>query len=328
MNILVTGGAGYIGSHVVLLLSQQGFTPIIYDNLSKGHRRAVLAGKLICGDLADLELLKRVLEEEKIGLVMHFAASSLVGESVANPSLYFNNNIANTLKLLDAMKETGVNKLVFSSTAATYGEPAKIPIEEDQPTVPTNPYGFSKLTMEGIMKWYDQAYGIKFIALRYFNAAGADPEGKIGEDHNPETHLIPVIMKVALGQLPALSLFGTDYPTKDGTCIRDYIHVMDLADAHILALKALADGCPSNIYNLGNGQGFSNKEIIETARKVTGREIPVVESPRRPGDPAVLIAGSAKIRTELGWRPRYEDLNEIIATAWQWHKTHPNGFEN
>lgn len=326
MKILVAGGAGYIGSHVALDLARKGFEPVILDSLVKGHREAVRAGKLIVGDIGNLEFVKDVLKQEKIEAVVHLAAYSLVGESVTEPAKYFRNNIGNGQTLLDAMLACGVKRIVFSSTAAVYGEPERTPITEDHPKNPTNPYGFSKLTFEGIMGAYDRAYGLKFIALRYFNAAGADPEGGIGEDHRPESHLIPIVLQTALGLRDHLELFGADYPTPDGSCIRDYIHVTDLSQAHLLALKALNDGSESRVFNLGNGHGYSNRQVIEVARKITGREIPVHEGPRRPGDPAALVASSAGIREELGWKPQYPDLESIIETAWRWHKDHPYGY--
>ncbi len=328
MKVLVAGGAGYIGSHVALDLSRRGHQPIILDNLVKGHPEAVLTGKFIKGDVGDRELITKIVTEEKIEAAVHLCAYSLVGESVGNPGKYFENNIGNGLVLLDTLVNSGVKKFVFSSTAAVYGEPEFTPITEDHPKNPTNPYGFSKLTFEGMLKAYEAAYGLHYISLRYFNAAGADAEVEIGEDHQPESHLIPIVLQAALGVRPHIEIFGTDYPTPDGTCIRDYIHVSDLSQAHILALEALADGAGSNIYNLGNGQGYSNREVIETARRVTGREIPVKEGARRPGDPAVLVASSERIRADLNWQPRYPELEKIIATAWRWHQTHPHGYQS
>jgi len=331
LKILITGGAGYIGSQVVLDLCRRGDEPVVLDNLSTGHQEAVAracvsGGRLIRGDVADRPLVERILGEEEIEAVIHLAADSLVGESTENPGKYFRNNISGGLVLLDAMVAAGVTKIIFSSTAAVYGEPSTVPIPEDHPLQPANPYGFSKLTFEGILTAYERAYGMSFISLRYFNAAGADPEGKIGEDHRPETHLIPLLLQTALGLRERLRLFGTDYPTPDGTCIRDYIHVADLSQAHLLALDALNRDAASTVYNLGNGNGYSNRQVIEAVQQVTGVDIPVEEAPRRPGDPAVLVASSAKIRAELGWRPRFPRLEEIIATAWEWHRRYPHGY--
>jgi UDP-glucose 4-epimerase len=327
MKVLVAGGAGYIGSHVSLELSRRGHQPVVLDNLVKGHRQAVVAGKFIQGDVGDKALVKKIVQEEQIEAAVHLCAYSLVGESVTEPAKYFHNNIGNGLLLLDALRENGVNKFVFSSTAAVFGEPEKIPIPEDHPKNPTSPYGFSKLTFEGILKFYDLAYGMKYIALRYFNAAGADPTEAIGEDHQPESHLIPIVLQTAQGVRPHIEIFGTDYPTSDGTCVRDYIHVNDLAQAHILALEALAEGADSTIYNLGNGLGYSNRQVIEVAKRVTGRVISVKEGPRRPGDPAVLVASSNRIKEELGWKPQFPQLEKIIETAWRWHAGHPKGYE-
>lgn len=326
MKVLVAGGAGYIGSHVTLELSRRGHQPVVLDNLVKGHREAVQAGKFFEGDISDKALVRKIIEEEKIEAAVHLCAYSLVGESVGEPAKYFHNNIGNGLVFLDTLREGGVNKFVFSSTAAVFGEPEQIPIPEDHPKNPTNPYGFSKLTFEGILKAYDHAYGMKYISLRYFNAAGADPEAPIGEDHQPESHLIPIVLQAALGMRPNIEIFGTDYPTPDGTCVRDYIHVNDLAQAHILALEALEKGTSSTIYNLGNGQGYSNRQVIETAKMVTGLPIPVKEGPKRPGDPAELVASSKRIREELGWKPEYAQLEKIMETAWRWHKGHPKGY--
>lgn len=328
MNILVTGGAGYIGSHTVRELVQKGHQVVVLDNLSKGHRGALEGVKLVQGDTADRGLLQGLFTEYEVEAVIHFAASSLVGESVRCPSEYYHNNVVKGLTLLDAMVESGVRHLVFSSTAAVYGEPQQVPIPEDHPTAPTNPYGETKLALEGAMRWYGEAYGLRYASLRYFNAAGADPAGDIGEDHDPETHLIPLVLKVALGQLPRLEVFGSDYPTPDGTCVRDYIHVNDLADAHVLALEALASGAPSTVYNLGNGNGYSVLEVIRAAEQVVGKPIAVKTGERRPGDPVALVAGSEKIKAGLGWKPRFTDLQAIIGTAWRWHSSHPRGFED
>ncbi len=326
MKVLVAGGAGYIGSQVNLDLNRRGHQTVVLDNLIKGHKAAVKAGKFIEGDIGNREFVTELIKREQIEAVIHFAAYSLVGESVNKPDKYFQNNISGGQALLDAMMACNVNKIVFSSTAAVYGEPERIPITEDHPKNPTNPYGFSKLTFEGIMKAYDEAYGLKFIALRYFNAAGADPDEDIGEDHQPESHLIPIVLQAALGKRDHIELYGTDYPTSDGTCIRDYIHVADLSRAHLLALDALAQGKGSGVYNLGNGQGYSNRQVIETAAQVTGQKISVKEGPRRAGDPAVLVASSESIQKELGWNPRRPKLETIIADAWRWHKNYPNGY--
>lgn len=327
MNILVTGGAGYIGSHTVRELVTKGHQVVVLDNLSRGHQAAVKEGFLVKGDTADKALLKQLFAEFEVDAVMHFAASSQVGESVRFPSDYYHNNLVKGLNLLDAMVESEVRYLVFSSTAAVYGEPREVPIPESHPAGPTNPYGATKLALEGAMRWYGDAYGLRWASLRYFNAAGADPEGDIGEDHTPETHLIPLALKVALGQLPHLEVYGNDYPTSDGTCVRDYIHVNDLAQAHILALDALAGGAPSSTYNLGNGSGYTVLDVIRTTGEVVGRTLPVKFTARRPGDPAVLVAGSDKIKSELGWQPLYPGLKDIIETAWRWHLRHPQGFE-
>ncbi len=327
MSILVTGGAGYIGSHCVATLIDRGADVVVVDDLSKGHKESLKGGRLYVGSVADKEFLRDVFRKETIEAVIHFAAYSLVGESMNIPEAYFRNNVTAGLSLIETMIEFKVPYLVFSSTAATFGEPERVPIEEHDRQVPTNPYGESKLIVEHMLKWCDQAHGLKYCALRYFNVAGARPDGTIGEDHRPETHLIPLILQVAQGKREALSLFGTDYPTKDGTCVRDYIHVDDLIDAHILALDYLRSGNPSTAFNLGNGQGFSNREIIEAARRVTGHPIPVSEEARRPGDPAVLIASSQKAADVLGWNPKYTSVEDIIATAWKWHSSHPNGYD-
>lgn len=327
MSILVCGGAGYIGSHMVAELLENGQDVVILDNLEKGHKDALLGGKLYVGDLRDKEILNKIFTENDIEAVIDFAAYSLVGESMTEPLKYFNNNVYGTISLLEAMKEHNVKYIVFSSTAATYGEPECVPILEDSKTIPTNAYGESKLLVEKILNWCDKAYGIKYTTLRYFNAAGAHINGKIGEDHSPETHLIPLILNVALGKRDEILIFGDDYDTKDGSCIRDYIHVSDLASAHSLALKRLMNGGESRIYNLGNGTGFSVKEMIDIARKVTGHEIPAKIAPRRAGDPAILIASSEKAMKELNWKPKFNSVETIIETAWNWHKNHPNGYE-
>ena len=326
--ILVCGGAGYIGSHAVRQLIDKGEEVIIVDNLETGHEDAIHPkAKFYKVDIRDEKSLNKVFEENKIDEVIHFAANSLVGESMTNPLKYFNNNVHGTEVLLKVMVAHDVNKIVFSSTAATYGEPKNIPILESDETNPTNAYGETKLCMEKMMKWADKAHGVKYISLRYFNVAGAHVSGEIGEDHNPETHLIPLILQVPLGKREFISIFGDDYETHDGTCIRDYIHVTDLADAHILAVHKLREGSESNIYNLGSGNGFTVKEMIEAARKVTEHEIPAKVCERRAGDPAKLVASSEKARRELGWNPKYENVEDMISTAWNWHKNHPNGFE-
>ncbi|TCM89807.1 UDP-glucose 4-epimerase [Paenibacillus sp. BK033] len=325
---MVTGGAGYIGSHAVAALAERGEEIVVVDNLQQGHREAVVGGKLYVGDLRDAAFMDTVFKENKIDAVIHFAANSLVGESMTNPAKYYHNNVYGTLCLLEKMIEHDVKKIVFSSTAATYGEPENVPIDEFDRTLPTNTYGETKLAMEKMMKWFDVAHGLKYVSLRYFNAAGAHASGKIGEDHSPETHLIPIVLQAALGQRPHISVFGDDYATPDGTCIRDYIHVSDLADAHVLAVDKLRKGSDSAIYNLGNGQGFSVKEVIEIARKVTEREIKAVIEPRRAGDPATLVASSARARKELGWNPSRANLEDIIRSAWNWHVNHPNGYSN
>ncbi len=327
MKILVCGGAGYIGSHTVYELIEQGHDVVVADNLCKGHKAAVHKdAKLYVGDLRDSEFLDKVFAENKIDAVIDFAAFSLVGESCSEPLKYFDNNVYGTVRLLEAMVRAGVKKIVFSSTAATYGEPENIPILESDRTLPTNPYGETKLTVEKILKWSDAAYGIKYVALRYFNAAGAHISGEIGEDHTPETHLIPIIIQAALGKREKIAMFGDDYPTPDGTCVRDYIHVTDLADAHIKAIEKLFRDETSAIYNLGNGKGFSVKEVVEETRRVTGKEIKAVVEGRRPGDPSTLIASSEKAIQELGWKPRFNTLTQIIETAWKWHQSHPDGY--
>lgn len=325
-TILVAGGAGYIGSHMTALLVEKGFQVVVADNLSTGHRQAVKGGAALqVGDVRDAAFLDRVFSEFSIDAVVNFAAFSLVGESVTDPLKYYGNNVGGAVSMLTAMKDHGVDKIVFSSTAATYGEPEKQPIEETDRTDPTNPYGGSKLAIEGLLKWCDRAYGIRYAALRYFNAAGANGEADIGEDHHPETHLIPIVLQCALGKRERVGIYGDDYPTPDGTCVRDYIHVRDLAAAHLLALEYLDRGGASGAFNLGSGDGFSVKEIIDTARQVTGKPIPAVTEPRRAGDPSVLIASNAKAREVLGWAPE-RGLETIIADAWAWHSGHPDGY--
>ena len=329
MSILVCGGAGYIGSHAVHQLVKAGEEVVIVDNLQTGHRDAINpAAKFYEGDIRNPEVLDKIFTENKIEAVIHFAANSLVGESVEKPLKYFNNNVYGMQILLEGMVKHGVDKIVFSSTAATYGEPEKVPIEENDRTEPTNPYGESKLIMEKMMKWVSRANGVRFVSLRYFNAAGAVEDGSIGEDHKCETHLIPLILQVPLGKRDHITVFGDDYPTPDGTCLRDYIHVLDLADAHILALNYLREGGESNIFNLGNGQGFSVKEMIVAAEKVTGQKIKTEIGTRRAGDPAQLIASSDKARKILKWNPQFADVEKVISTAWTWHKNHPNGYED
>lgn len=328
MSVLVIGGAGYIGSHAVAALLARGDDVVVLDNLYQGHKAAVLGGKLIVGDIRDSAVLDEVFQNHQIDSVIHFAANSLVGESMTDPGKYYNNNVYGTLCLLEKMKTYNVKRIVFSSTAACYGEPEEIPITETSRTLPTNAYGQTKLAMEQMMKWFDGAYGIKWISLRYFNAAGALADARIGEDHNPESHLIPLILQVALDQRSHISVFGDDYPTADGTCIRDYIHVSDLADAHVLAVDKLREGAESNVYNLGNGEGFSVLEVIEQVRAVTGHPIPVKMEGRRAGDPAKLIASSERARTELGWKPSRNNLRIIIEDAWRWHSKHPKGYND
>lgn len=326
MAILVCGGAGYIGSHMVAELLAQNKEVIILDNFEKGHEDAILGGKIYKGDLRDKNILDKIFTENHVEAVIDFAAYSLVGESMVEPLKYFNNNVSGTISLLEAMKKYGVKYIVFSSTAATYGEPENTPILENDKTIPTNAYGESKLLVEKILKWCDTCYGIKFTVLRYFNAAGAHINGKIGEDHSPETHLIPLILQVALNKRDEIMIFGDDYKTKDGTCVRDYIHVSDLASAHLLALNRLIDGGESRIYNLGNGTGFTVKEVVEVARKVTNHPIPAKIAPRRAGDPAILIASSDKAISELNWKPKFNSLETIIETAWKWHSSHIDGY--
>ena len=327
MAILVLGGAGYIGSHTALELVKSGRDVVIADSLVTGYNKAIPEkARFYQGDIRDFEFLDNLFQQEKIDAVIHFAAYSLVGESVANPLKYYGNNLYGTKILLEAMVKNNIDKIVFSSTAATYGEPENIPVLESDRTCPTNPYGETKLAVEKMFKWVAEAHGLRYVSLRYFNACGADENGIIGEAHNPESHLIPIILQVPNGKRETISIYGTDYDTPDGTCIRDYIHVTDLAQAHILAVKYLYNGGKSDIFNLGNGVGFSVREVIEKAKEVTQKDIKVVEESRRSGDPAVLIASSDKAKTVLGWKPEYDDLGTIIKTAWKWHSTHPNGY--
>jgi UDP-glucose 4-epimerase len=327
-TILVTGGAGYIGSHAVLALQQAGYTVLVLDNLVYGHRdlvEQVLQAELIVGDTSDRALLDQVFATHDIAAVMHFAAYAYVGESVTDPAKYYQNNVVGTLTLLEAMLAASVNKFVFSSTCATYGVPKTVPIPEEHPQQPINPYGASKLMVERILADFDTAYGLKSVCFRYFNAAGADPEGRLGEDHNPENHILPLVLMTALGKRESVSIFGTDYPTPDGTCIRDYIHVSDLATAHLLGLEYLLQGGQSEVFNLGNGSGFSVRQVIEVAQQITGKSIPAVEHDRRPGDPPSLIGSGDKARSRLGWQPQYSSLHDILTHAWQWHqKRHQN----
>jgi len=325
-TILVTGGAGYIGSHTVRQLAAAGHEILIYDSLEKGHAGAVASFRLCVGELHDGIKLDRVFRQHNVSAVVHFAAYIDAGESVENPGKYFHNNTAGTLSLLQSMVRSGVRQIVFSSTAAVYGEPERVPIEEGDRKEPTNAYGLSKLMVEQMLDWFHRAHDLRSVSLRYFNAAGADPNGEIGEDHRPETHLIPLILQVPLGKREKIFIFGDDYDTPDGTCIRDYIHVHDLAAAHVLALNSLEGGTGREAYNVGNGNGFSVREVIETAREVTGHPLPAEVRPRRGGDPARLIAGSRKLRRELGWEPRYPELRDIIAHAWAWYREHPDGY--
>ncbi len=318
--ILIVGGAGYIGSHANKALHKKGYKTVVFDNLSTGHKEFVKWGKFFKGDLADKKRLRECFKKYCIKAVMHFSAFAYVGESVKDPAKYYINNVSNTLNLLEIMREHNVKHFIFSSTAATYGEPVKIPINEKHSQNPINPYGRTKKIIEDILKDYSHAYGLKYIALRYFNAAGCDADGEIGELHNPETHLIPLVLDVAIGKRRNIKIFGADYKTPDGSCVRDYIHVADLADAHIKALEYLFKGGKSDCFNLGNGKGFSVKEVIETARKITCKKIPIIETKRRAGDPAVLIASSAKAKKILGWKPQFNRLSFIIETAWNWHK--------
>lgn len=326
MAILITGGAGYIGSHTLRFFIENNEDVVVVDNLQSGHIEAIKETKFYNVDIRNREALDKVFKENEIEAVIHFAANSLVGESMEKPYEYYHNNVYGMMCLLDAMRGNNVDKIVFSSTAATYGEPKSIPILETDETSPTNTYGETKLAMEKMMKWFENAYGIRYISLRYFNAAGAHESGSIGEAHNTETHLIPLILQVPLSKREKILIFGEDYPTKDGTCIRDYIHVMDLASAHYLALKHLRSGNESDVFNLGNGSGYSVKEVVESARKVTGHPIPAEVKARRAGDPAVLIASSEKAKAVLGWKPQFASLEKIITDAWNWHSKNPSGF--
>jgi UDP-glucose 4-epimerase len=322
-TVLVTGGAGYIGSHAVKALLQDGYHVLILDNLVYGHRdlvEQVLQVELIQGDIQDIPLLNSIFQQYKVEVVMHFSAYAYVGESVTDPAKYYRNNVVGTLSLLEAMLGASIDKFVFSSTCATYGVPQFIPLTEEHPQHPINPYGATKLMVERILSDFDVAYGLKYVSFRYFNAAGADPSGILGEDHNPETHLIPLVLQTALGKRSSISIFGTDYPTPDGTCIRDYIHVTDLANAHILGLEYLLQGGTSTVFNLGNGNGFSVREVIAAGEEVTGNNIPITECDRRPGDPPILIGSSEKAKKILGWQPVYPDIKEIVSHAWNWHQ--------
>lgn len=319
-RVLVTGGAGYIGSHVVKALLEAGDTVVTFDNLSEGHREAVVGGDLVQGDLSDGALLQSVFLKHEFDAVMHFAAHCYVGESVEDPGKYYKNNVCNLLNLLEVARKHKVKRVIFSSSAAVYGDPVKVPIEEMHPLQPINPYGFTKLVVENVLRDYSRAYGVSSVSLRYFNAAGADPSGQLGESHDPETHLIPRVLAAALGRLPEVEVFGTDYPTEDGTCVRDYIHVNDLARAHLAALQHLRNGGGNVIVNLGNSRGYSVKEIIRVAEQVTGRKIRVIHSPRRAGDPPILVCDNSRARDQLNWTPQISSLEEIIRTAWKWEQ--------
>ena len=323
MRVLVTGGAGYIGSHTAKALAQAGHEPVVFDNFSGGYRWAVKWGPCVEGDLADRDSLKSVLKEHQVEAVMHFAANIQVGESVRDPRKYFWNNVVNTLNLLDAMLEAGVRDIVFSSSAAVYGHPEKVPIPEEHPTRPASPYGETKLMTERALFWYGAAYGLRWTALRYFNAAGADPDGELGEEHAPETHLIPLAIRAALGRSPLVEVYGTDYPTPDGTAVRDYIHIVDLADAHLCALEYLRCGGESMALNLGTGHGHSVREVITAVGRMSNGRVPTRDSPRRAGDPPVLIAGPARAMSLLGWKPRFPELDAIVESAWKWHSSRP-----
>lgn len=325
-NILVVGGAGYIGSYMSKYLWMNRYHPVVLDNLVFGHRQAVQWGVFFEGNMEDRNMLDHIFTTYRISAVMHFAAFAYVGESVQNPGKYYRNNVANALTLLESMVQHNVDKFIFSSTCATYGKPTEMPITESTPQEPINPYGRSKLMVEQILGDFREAYGLQSVSLRYFNAAGADPDGEVGEDHNPETHLVPLVLATALGQREYIEIFGDDYETKDGSCVRDYIHIADLAHAHLLALESLLNNGPGGAYNLGNGQGYSVYEVIEKAREITGEKIPVRWGKRRAGDPTVLVGSAEKAVRELGWRQKYPDLSSILQTAWNWHKDHPQGY--
>jgi UDP-glucose-4-epimerase GalE len=325
-TVLVTGGAGYIGSHTCKYLHRKGYQPVVIDNLICGHREAVKWGPLLEGSLSDRNFLRQTFSEFDFVAVMHFAAFCYVGESVKMPDRYYRNNVANTLNLLDTMVENNVRRLIFSSSCATYGEPSQLPITEETRQIPISPYGRTKLMVENVLNDYQRSFGINYTSLRYFNAAGADPEEEIGEDHRPETHLIPILFKSILKPGPPMQIYGSDYSTKDGTCIRDYVHVVDIAQAHFLALEALMDGASHLVYNLGNGSGYSVREVIDTVENIIGKNVPYQFAKRRPGDPAKLFCDCGKIIRELCWKPHYSALRDIVATAWRWHKRHPNGY--
>jgi UDP-arabinose 4-epimerase len=320
MTILVTGGAGYIGSHTCKHLAAAGYQPVVLDNLVQGHQWAVKWGPLVVGDISDLELVRNKVREFGIKAVIHFAAHAYVGESVQNPRKYFHNNVSGTLAFLDALMDSGIDKFIFSSSCATYGIPHQLPIKEDHPQQPINPYGASKLMIENVLRWYGKAYNLRSVILRYFNAAGADPEGEIGEDHSPETHLIPLVIAAAQGKAPEIEIFGTDYDTKDGTAVRDYIHVCDLAAAHVKAVSHLLLGGPEDQVNLGTGRGHTIREVISSVEEVSGRSVPYRQGPRRAGDPAALVADSTKAETMLGWRPKFSELRTMVESAWRWHE--------
>ncbi|NNE07375.1 MAG: UDP-glucose 4-epimerase GalE [Gemmatimonadetes bacterium] len=326
MKILVTGGAGYIGSHTVKELSKEGYRPVILDNLSEGHRGALTEGSFHEVSLDDRDAVKRVVESEGIDAAIHFAASCYVGESMSDPLKYYRNNSINALNLLEVLVEAGVRKFVFSSTCATYGDPVKLPLDEEHPQNPVNVYGETKLVVERVLRALDRSHDFRSVMLRYFNASGADPDGRLGEDHRPETHLIPLVLQVALGQRKEIGVYGDDYDTPDGTCIRDYIHVVDLAQAHVRALRYLENGGDSRAFNVGTGNGFSVREVIDSARRITGHPIPERVTPRREGDPAELVANSTRIRSELGWDPEFTSIDAIMKTAWEWHRAHPDGY--